>query len=213
MPQKFEFNYSHDYDVIIFALERGSSNFNHFQQAFFDQARGMVRISNIQSKHQDAPFIFWIIFTVKVTGQCSAHARKLLRMPHTSQCTWLTTNLIKTLETQVCTLVISMPHGQVQQLCLCIYANPAQNSNLRRWTLASCHNANSLFNWFCIGELCNSAWLTSHEIADLLCLSECTAKTVLLKVWVGITIYYYCVNSASGCFNFYSLVRIVETYT
>ena len=23
----------------------------------------------------------------KVTGQCSAHARKLLRMPHTSQCT------------------------------------------------------------------------------------------------------------------------------
>ena len=58
VPQKFEFNHSHDYDVIIFALERGSSNFNHFQQAFFDQARGMVRISNIQSKHQDAPFIF-----------------------------------------------------------------------------------------------------------------------------------------------------------
>ena len=35
----------------------------------------------------------------KVTGQCSAHARKLLRMPHTSQCMWLTANLIKMLET------------------------------------------------------------------------------------------------------------------
>ena len=38
--------------------------FNRFQRAFFNQARGMVRISNIQSKHEDAPFVLWIIFAI-----------------------------------------------------------------------------------------------------------------------------------------------------
>ena len=56
--ENLELNYIHDCDVIIFALMRGSSKFNRFQRAFFNQAREMVRISNIQSKHEDAPFVF-----------------------------------------------------------------------------------------------------------------------------------------------------------
>ena len=55
--KKFEFNYTHDYDVIIIAPRRGSSKFNCFQQAFFNQATGMVRISNIQCIYEDVPFV------------------------------------------------------------------------------------------------------------------------------------------------------------
>ena len=62
--ENFEFNYIHDYDVIRFALKRGSSKFNRFQRAYSDQMRGMVRICNIQSKHEDVPFVLWIIFAI-----------------------------------------------------------------------------------------------------------------------------------------------------
>ena len=34
--ENFEFNHIHEYDVIIFAHEHGSSKFNRFQGAFFD---------------------------------------------------------------------------------------------------------------------------------------------------------------------------------
>ena len=56
---------------------------------------GIVWLSLLLTQQNDAVLIISVrgdmyitrLRSLKVTGQCSAHARKLLRMPYTSQCT------------------------------------------------------------------------------------------------------------------------------